>query len=331
MKGFWEGLATPFFALAPMADVTDPAYRSLIVETAKPDVTWTEFVSADGLFHTREKKKMTDEENPLVRDLKYTEAERPILAQFFTSNPETMEYAAHYALERGFDGVDINMGCPDRSIEKQGAGAAHIKNPERAREVIAAAIRGVEGKLPVSVKTRLGYNKIEYKEWLPHLLDTGIAALTIHMRTRKEMSTVKAHFELGNEVVSFCQDANREVKLLHNGDIDSVDAGRALAASQGWDGIMLGRAIFGNPWVFAGRSPEDLSVSERLTSLLALAKKFEELKPRKHHAILKKHFKAFVQGYPGAAELRAKLMETNSLSDMTAILEGEIQNAASLS
>ncbi len=324
MKSFWDTLPAPFFALAPMADVTDPAYRQVIAAYGKPDITWTEFVSADGLFHTREKKSMSDEENPLVRDLLYTNAERPIVAQLFTSNTESMEYAARYALEKGFDGVDINMGCPDKSIEKQGAGAAHIKDPRRAQEVIAAAIRGVEGKIPVSVKTRLGYNKIEYQEWLPYLLDTGIRALTVHMRTRKEMSKVAAHFELGAEVVSFCRDKNREVKLLGNGDVLSTAQGRTLAFEQGWDGMMLGRAIFGNPWVFAGRSPQELSSSERLTSLLLLAEKFDALYPKKHFHILKKHFKAFVQGYEGAAELRGRLMNTSSLEELRKEISGVV-------
>ncbi len=320
MTNFWETLPKPFFVLAPMADVTDPAYRALIAETHAPDVTWTEFVSADGLFHTREKKGIKDEENPLVRDLLYTEAERPIIAQFFGSNPDTMEYAARLALERGFDGVDINMGCPDRSIEKQGAGAANIKNPERAKEVIAAALRGTEGKIPVSVKTRLGYNKLEYRDWLPHLLSTDIAALTVHMRTRKEMSLVPAHWELGAEVVSFCREHNREVKLLGNGDVLSLAQGRTLSEEQGWDGLMLGRAIFGNPWLFSGRLPADLTKEERLTSLLTLAKKFDALRPQKHYAILKKHFKAFVSGYDGAAELRAKLMETSTVEELEALI-----------
>ncbi len=322
MKSFWDMLPQPFVVMAPMADVTDPAYRALIAEIHAPDATWTEFVSADGLFHTREKKKMKDEDNPLIRDLAYTEAERPIVAQFFGSNPDTMEYAARYAVEKGFDGIDINMGCPVNKIVKQGAGSDLIKDPALAKAVVEAALRGADGKLPVSVKTRLGYNKIEYQEWLPHLLSTDIAALTLHMRTRKEMSLVPAHWEIGKEIVSFCREIKREVKLVGNGDIATLEQARTLAEEQGWDGMMLGRAIFGNPWVFAGKSPADLTREERLTSLLALAKKFEELKPRKHYAILKKHFKAFVSGYDGAAELRARLMETNSYGELRTVLEG---------
>lgn len=320
MESFWEKLPRPFMALAPMADVTDPAYRKLIAETGRPDIAWTEFVSADGLFHTREKKGMQDAENPLVRDLQYTEGERPIVAQLFSSNPEMMEYAARLATELGFDGVDINMGCPDKSIEKQGAGAAHIKNPERAKEVIAAAIRGTEGKIPVSVKTRIGYNKVEYQEWFPHLLSSGISALTIHLRTRKEMSLVPAHYELASEIVSFCRAQNQNVLLLANGDLQSVAEARAKATEHDFDGMMLGRAIFGNPWLFKGESPGDHTPEERVRALHTLATYFSTLAPAKHFATLKKHVKAFINGWDGSAELRANLMETNDLESFTKVL-----------
>lgn len=321
MQSFWKTLPQPFFALAPMADVTDPAYRKLIAETAPPHITWTEFVSADGLFHTREKKGMQDTENPLVRDLQYTAKERPIVAQLFTSNPETMEYAARYATELGFDGIDINMGCPDKSIEKQGAGAAHIKNPKRAQEVIAAAISGTDGKIPVSVKTRIGYNKVEYQEWFPYLLDTGIAALTIHLRTRKEMSLVPAHYELAGEIVSFCREKNKEVLLVANGDLKNLAEAKEKALEYGFNGMMLGRAIFGNPWLFQGESPEDHTPEERLQALLTLATYFDALTPKKHFAILKKHVKAFVSNWDGASELRTALMSAEDLPTFERLLK----------
>ena len=319
MQSFWDTLPKPFFALAPMADVTDPAYRSLIAELSKgkegsvPFVTWTEFVSADGLFHTREKKGMKDEENPLMRDLRYMEVERPIVAQFFSGKPEMMEYAAALALELGFDGVDINMGCPDKSIEKQGAGAAHMKDPENAKEVIRAAVRGTKGKIPVSVKTRIGYNRIEYREWLPHLLSEDIALLTLHLRTRKEMSKVDAHWELAGEIAAFCRGINPTIRIAGNGDVPDVATAKRLASEHGLDGVMLGRAIFGNPWLFSGKG--EATPEERLEALTELAERFHTLTPAKHHAILKKHFKAFVSGYDGASELRLKLMETNSLQE----------------
>jgi nifR3 family TIM-barrel protein len=318
--GFWKGLKRPFFTLAPMADVTDPAFRRLIAETAAPDVTWTEFVSADGLFHTREKKGMEDIENPLVRDLSYTDKERPVVAQFFTAHPDMMEYAARYAVSSGFDGIDINMGCPDSSIEKQGAGAALIKTPEVAKEVIRAALRGAEGKIPVSVKTRLGFNQMEYERWLPELLQEDISALTLHLRTRKEMSKVPAHWELASELSALVRRERPDIMLIANGDLKDIHEAKEKAQAHGFDGMMLGRAIFGNPWLFSGRSLEEVPREERLAALMALAAYFSDLAPAKHYAILKKHFKAFCQGFDGAAELRARLMETNSVEELSQVL-----------
>jgi tRNA-dihydrouridine synthase len=283
MASFWDTLPKPFFVLAPMADVTDPAYRRLIAETAKPDVSWTEFVSADGLYHTREKKLMKDEENPLMRDLQYSPGERPIVAQFFSGSPEMMEYAARLAVDLGFDGVDINMGCPDRSIEKQGAGAGHMKNPALAKEVIRGALRGTAGKIPVSIKTRLGYNRFEYETWLPAILEEDIAALTVHLRTRKEMSLVPAHWELAPEIVAIRDRVKPSVKILANGDVKTVAEAREKALSTGLDGVMLGRGIFGNPWLFSERL--DVSAAEKLQALLTLARYFSELTPSKHYAI----------------------------------------------
>ena len=196
---FWNELKAPFFVLAPMADVTDAPFRRMIAKYSAhtrsdgtvggPDVMWTEFVSADGLVRATEEGK-----KKLMADLIYSEEERPIVAQLFTSNEEHMEYAARLCNELGFDGIDINMGCPDRSIERQGCGSAMIKNPEKAKAIIEAAKRGA-GDLPVSVKTRLGYNQDQLEEWLPYLLACEPAVITVHARTRKEMSKVPARWE----------------------------------------------------------------------------------------------------------------------------------------
>jgi tRNA-dihydrouridine synthase len=313
MKSFWSELPKPFFVLAPLADVTDPAYRKLIAETGRPDVMWTEFVSADGLYHTREIKKLPDEENPLMRDFLFTESEHPILAQIFGSNPKTIAYASKLAAELGFDGVDINMGCPDRSIEKQGAGAAMMKHPEDAPAIIAAARTS---GLPVSVKTRIGYNKDEMDTWLPILLKENLAALTVHLRTRKEMSAVPAHWELAHRVVELRDTYSPDTLVLGNGDVKSLSDAQQKASESGLNGIMLGRGIFGNPWLFTQRNPEDISPREKLEMLGTLAAYFDELRPRKSFHLLKKHFKAFVNGWPGAAELRGSLMETNSQEEL---------------
>ncbi|MES2135044.1 MAG: tRNA-dihydrouridine synthase [Patescibacteria group bacterium] len=319
-RGFWDKLPKPFLVLAPMADVTDPAFRRIIAKYSKlsgnsvqppevaqkggPDVIWTEFVSADGLVRAPEEGK-----KKLLADLIYSEAERPIVAQFFTGNPEHMEKTAELARELGFDGIDINMGCPDKSIEKQKAGAAMMKDPARAKAVIEGAIRG-GGGLPVSVKTRIGYNKNELDTWLPHLLETSVSAITIHARTRKEMSKVPARWEEVAHAVTIRNRINPNVFILGNGDIVDVEDARAKIEESGADGAMLGRAIFGNPWLFSnGRhTMSAISTEERLRVMVEHTKLYEELLPHKSFAIMKKHYKAYVNGFDGAAELRGELM-----------------------
>lgn len=320
MESFWSRLPRPFFVLAPMADVTDPAFRSLIAEYGAPHVTWTEFVSADGLYHTREKKGMADEENPLVRDLLFTEGERPIVAQLFSANPEAMEYAARLCASLGFDGIDINMGCPDRSIEGQGCGAAMIKNPELAVLIVEAARRGAPN-LPVSVKTRIGYNQEDIDGWIRAVLLMQPAALAVHLRTRKEMSLVPAHWELMPRVVALRDEVAPQVPVIGNGDVKDCDEARVKCAETGCDGVMLGRGIFGNPWLFTGRKAEEIPPAEKLAALAELATRFEAMRPQKSFHILKKHIKAFATGFDGAAELRATLMETESAEELAAAIK----------
>lgn len=309
--------------LAPMADVTDPAFRSIIAKYGKPDVTWTEFVSADGLF--------LGGYDALIKDLSYTEEERPIVAQFFTSKPEMMEKAARLALDLGFDGVDINMGCPDKSIEKQGAGAGLIKNPKLAQEIILAAKRGAsndEKSIPVSVKTRIGYNKNELETWLPAILETNPAVVTVHARTRKEMSLVPARWEHVKRAVEIRDgfvDSNgkkSETLIFGNGDVvDLVDAERKVKET-GCDGVMLGRAIFGNPWLFNKNiSRESISIKDRLLVMVEHTKLFSELLSHKSFAIMKKHYKAYVNGWDGAKDLRVALMDAVSVEEVEKIVK----------
>ncbi|MBT9175555.1 MAG: putative tRNA-dihydrouridine synthase [candidate division WS2 bacterium] len=318
---FWNELPKPFFVMAPMADVTDVAFRALVAARGTPDVFWTEFVSADGLYHTREIKKMSDAENPLMRDLAIGEGQRPIVAQIFSSKPEMIAYATKLAGELGFDGIDINMGCPDRAIEWQGCGAAMIKNPKLAVEIIRAAQRA--STLPVSVKTRVGYNKESLDEWLTVLLEASPAAITLHLRTRKEMSLVPADWGLMKKAVEIRNRVNPEVLLIGNGDVRDIDDATIKIAESGCDGAMLGRAMFGNPWVFSrseNESGESRSLEEKLAALVELAHGFEKITPVKNFAILKKHIKAFVTGFDGAAELRARLMEAESADELASAI-----------
>lgn len=334
VSGFWDTLPRPLFVLAPMADVTDAAFRRVIAKYGKPDVIWTEFVSADGLFMAKEHQGedgMPKAMHPLMRDLLFTEAERPIVAQLFTSRPEMMEKAAALARKLGFDGVDINMGCPDRTIEKQGAGAALMKDPKRAQEVIAAAKQGAKD-IPVSVKTRVGFNRVELDTWLPKVLEMQVAALTVHARTRKEMSLVPARWEHVAEAVRLRDAISPGTKLLGNGDALSVADARQKIEATGADGVMLGRAIFGNPWLF---SPQERARShssvlqktaitneEKLRVMVEHTKAFEELLgDLKSFAIMKKHYKAYVSGFDGAKELRLELMEAKDAAEVAAIVE----------
>ena len=303
-----------------MANVTDAAFRRVIAKYGKPDVLWTEFCSADGLWHTRERQQLPDAENPLMQDLLFHESERPIVAQFFTASPAMMEYAAALARQLRFDGVDINMGCPDASVEKQGAGVALMRTPELAAEIIRAAKRGA-GELPVSIKTRIGYRTNDLATWLPTLLRVQPAAITIHARTRKEMSLVPARWEHIAEAVRLRDELAPATRILGNGDIVDLADARARIVASGADGAMLGRAIFGNPWCFR-RDVQiaDVPLADRFRVMLEHARLFAELLPRKRFAIMKRHFKAYAANFPSASELRVRLMETESADAVEAVL-----------
>jgi len=354
----------PILCLAPMADVTDVAFRHIISKYSNiPHVTYTEFVSADGLMKAPEAGR-----KKLLKDLEYSEIERPIVAQFFTSKPEMMEKAAALAVELGFDGVDINMGCPDKSIEKQGAGAALIKNPKLAREIIAAAKVGIaeaakklnKEEIPVSIKTRIGYNKDELETWLSELLSENPAAIVIHARTRKEMSKVPARWErikraveIRNELqdslepqpmkclASLTEASTRKnsaefypciseavVKKNHtiiigNGDVTGIDDAKRKCEESGADGAMLGRAVFGNPWLFANYKP---TITERLQVLVEHTNLFEEkLGGLKNFAIMKKHFKEYLRD-SNLRDLKFKLMRTENAGEVEEIINDFLSN-----
>jgi nifR3 family TIM-barrel protein len=317
---FWDKLkqksrrdGVPFLCLAPMADVTDTAFREMFAKYGRPDVTWTEFVSADGLASVGRKI--------LQRDLEFIEAERPIVAQIFGSDPETIKTTVALCLELGFDGVDINMGCPADVIGKQGAGAALIKNKELAVSIVKAA-QEAAGPMPVSVKTRIGYNQIEYKEWLPCLLALGLPALSLHLRTRKEMSAVPAHWELMEEIRDFVFSIAPETLLIGNGDIKTREEGMQKAKETGIDGAMIGRGVFGNPFFFSGEKTfESLALPERFTIMLEHTRLFEKkLGDIKNFSIMKKHYKAYVNGFDGAKDLRVKLMEASNSDEIELLL-----------
>ncbi|MCM2339145.1 MAG: tRNA-dihydrouridine synthase [Burkholderiales bacterium] len=337
---FWKKLNKPFFCLAPMSDVTDIAFRRMLAKYGKNRenkdsvVFWTEFVAADGLANKLAKKKLS-------HILKYSEAERPILAQVFGANEENMETACRYIASLGFDGIDINMGCPDKSVIAQGAGSALIKTPELAKKIINAAKRGIKSAgvdIPLSVKTRIGFNKEDIDNWIPILLKENISALTVHLRTTKELSLVPAHWILMKKVIELRDKINPDTLIIGNGDVVDLNDAENKIKEFGCDGVMIGRGVFGNPWFFkrwalksSERADLEVSLEERLLALIEHTQIFDKelLKPKhKNFAVMKKHFKAYVKdpastqgGFPGAKELRMKLMETNNAKEVEKIIK----------
>ncbi len=328
---FWHNLPKPIIVLAPMADVTDASFRRAIARhsahTRKdgsiggPDAMWTEFVSADGLMRATDEGK-----KKLLADLQYHESERPIIAQLFSSHPEYMEAAVRLCAKLGFDGIDINMGCPDRGIEKQGCGAAMMKNSKLAQEIIRSAKRGAGG-IPVSVKTRIGYNTYELDTWLPALLSERPDVITVHARTRKEMSKVPARWEHVREAVAIRDDVqsdipkNERTLIFGNGDVTSLTDAYKKSEDAGADGVMVGRGIFGNPWFFsASHGKDSISLAECLEVLVEHTQLFEELLPHKNFALMKKHFKSYIHNFEGAKELRMLLMETTNSNEVKRVV-----------
>lgn len=319
--GFWEKLEKPFFVLAPLANVTDVVFRRVIIKYSKPDVLWTEFVSADGLCHPQGRAA-------LLRDLSYTEEERPIVAQLFTAHPEKMFEAAKLVAELGFDGIDINMGCPDKNVMKQGAGANLMKDPKLAQELIIAAREGTiaYGKeLPISVKTRLGFNEDNLEAWLSALLQTQPAVITIHARTKKEMSKVPARWESVKravEIAAACLPVGRGARtlIIGNGDVKDLEDAENKVQETGADGVMLGRAIFGNPWLF-DKNKISVTVEEKLHAAVFHTQLFEEVwGGSKSFELMKKHYQAYINHFPQAKELRVKLMACHNAKEVTAVI-----------
>lgn len=313
MNDFWHDLPHPFFILAPMEAVTDVVFRHVVAHAARPDIFFTEFTNASsycsekGVHSTRGR-------------LTFTPDEQPIVAQIWGNKPEQFAVMARGLKEMGYRGIDINMGCPDKSVVRGGAGSGLIRTPELAAELIAAA---KEGGLPVSVKTRLGYSTPdEWRDWLTHILKQNVTNLTIHLRTRKEMSKVDAHYEFISEIKQLRDEIAPDTLLTINGDIRDRQHGEELAAKYGVDGIMVGRGIFHDPFAFEVEKNEHSR--EELINLLHLHldlfdKYSRELEPRRFEP-LKRFFKIYIRDFPGASELREKLMHTKSTDEVRVVL-----------
>lgn len=310
---FWHDLPRPFFVLAPMEAVTDVVFRHVVDKAGAPDLYFTEFTNATGWVHAGAKA--------IGGRLIKTEDETKLVAQLWGSIPQDMAKLAAHCKELGFIGIDINMGCPDASAVKAGGGAALCRTPELASEMIAAA---KTSGLPISVKCRLGYSHVdEWHEWLTHLLSQDIENLTVHLRTKKEMSKVPAHIELIPEIVKLRDEISPNTLLTINGDIHDREHGlRIVSENPGVDGIMIGRGVFHNPFCF--KAGEEGDRRKKLLDLLHLQldlyEQYSHLTNRPFDT-LKRFFKIYVRDFEGAAELRDKLMHTKNTEQVRSLLQ----------
>lgn len=312
-ENFWSELPRPFFILAPMEDVTDIVFRHVVSEAARPDVFFTEFTNTESYCHPEGIHSVRGR-------LTFSEDEQPMVAHIWGDKPEQFRKMSIGLKEMGFKGIDLNMGCPIANVAKKGKGSGLILRPERAAEIIQAT---KEGGLPVSVKTRLGYYEIdEWKDWLKHVFEQDIANLSIHLRTRREMSKVDAHWELIEAIKTMRDEIAPHTLLTINGDIPDRQKGLELANKYGVDGVMIGRGIFHNPFAFEKEPREH--TSEELLDLfrlhLSLYEKYSNEETQQFKA-LRRFFKIYIRGIKGASQLRHKLMSTETIDEARELLD----------
>lgn len=323
MKDFWKKLKKPIMVQAPMSGVSDKAFRLMLLKYGKPDVFFTEFISSSALFSSKPQAQKY-----CYNVLRFSKKERPIVAQIFGANLEEMEKASEIISKLGFNGIDINMGCPDRNVEKQGAGSALIKNPDLAIKIIKAVKRGANN-LPISVKTRIGYNRNEIKKWIPLILKENISALTVHFRTKKEGYTPPARWDLAKEIIEFRNKYAPETLLIGNGDVQSLKHALELIEKTKLDGVMIGRALLGNPWFF---KPKNNSVNSKIKNseiklhLKVILEHTKLLGPEKHFDTIKKHFHAYTKGFVGSSQLRDSLMKTKNKKEVKEVVKNFIKD-----
>ncbi len=297
----------PFFLLAPMDDVTDTVFRQIVAKYAPADLMMTEFANADGYC--------SPGQHAIMNRLKYVPEEQPLIAQIWGINPQNYHDMAKDLVEMGFAGVDINMGCPIKDMIKKGACSAMMKNHELASEVIAATKEGVGGKIPVSVKTRIGFNKIETEDWIGFLLKQNLDALTVHGRTKKEMSKVPNHWDEIGKSVQLRNNISPHTVIVGNGDVLSREQGTQLATEYGLDGVMIGRGIFQNLFVF-DLTQSDHTIEEMLNILLEHIELYQKTwGDNKSYEPLKKFYKLYINGFTGASKVRADLMKTTNYNE----------------
>jgi nifR3 family TIM-barrel protein len=320
---FWQKFKTPIYALAPMEDVTDTVFRELILDLSSVEflqLLFTEFTSVDGLLHPKGREIVsqrllisTGERKLLIeKDVK-------IIVQLWGSDPENFYRASRIiGDDYSFDGIDINMGCPVKKIVNQGGCSALILQPELAREIIQAVKEG--SQLPVSVKTRIGYNTVETEKWISNLLIAEPSAITIHVRTRKMQSEGHANWNEVAKAVNLRNEMGKVTKIIGNGDIKNIQEADEKVNFHHVDGVMIGRGIFSNPWLFSDQRGE-ITIDEKINLLLKHAELFTEIwGNRKNFAILRRFFKIYLSGFPGAVAMRETMMNADDINDVKQII-----------
>ena len=310
MSNFYQSLPHPFISLAPMEDVTDVVFRQVVARAGRPDLFYTEFTNTDSFVSPLGK-------HSALRRLQFLPSEQPIVAQIWGSKPESFAKTIPELKAMGYQAVDINMGCPDKAVVKSGGGSALIRNPELAGEIIRVA---KQAGLPLSVKTRLGFSRVdEWLDWLSFLLQQDLELLTVHLRTRKEMSKVEAHFELIPEIIALRDQIAPQTRLAINGDVLNRTQALELTNKHNLDGVMIGRGVFQNPFCFTDKTPTQNELLDLLKLHLDLFDQ-HNIDGAKKFAPLKKFFKIYLRDFDGAKDLRARLMLTDSTAEVRQIL-----------
>lgn len=312
MSNFYKQLPNPFFSLAPMEGVTDIVFRQVVAQAGRPDLFYTEFTHVDSFASAKGK-------HSALERLEFLPEEQPIVAQIWGTKPKNFAITCQGLEAMGYQAVDVNTGCPDKTAIKSGGGAALIRDPELTSQIINSC---QSSNLAVSVKTRLGYSRVEeWLDWITFLFNHRPDCLTVHLRTKKEMSKVSAHHELIPELIKLRDQIAPDTKLAINGDvINKAEARQLVENHPGLDGVMIGRGVFGNPYCFTDHIPNQ---SELLKLLHLHLNLFDKHRPNGNFAPLKRFFKIYLRDFDGAKELRAKLMETNSTIEARQVLDRE--------
>lgn len=327
MNNFWLNTNQPFFALAPMEDVTDTVFRELIMSVSTPsalNVVFTEFTNIDGLLNeygrerVAERLIVSDTERHLLKS-----RGTKLVAQIWGNDPHKFQKVAEYltSLNR-FDGIDINMGCPVKKVVKKQTCSALIRFPDLAKDIVLATKSGTD--LPVSVKTRIGFNSIDTETWIPQLLETKPAALTLHGRIQSQQSNGLANWNEIGKASAIRFQLNSDTKIIGNGDVESYVQGQGLIQKHKLDGIMVGRGVFKNPWMFNSVYSEP-TVNDRFNLIAKHIGLYEkQWGCVKNFNILKRFFKIYINGFKGAAEIRHQLMESKDFDAANSIIQNTL-------